>query len=178
MRVSVVAAFIACAAGCVALTANAQPVGVGVDVSRGNVHVDVGARGTAPGATILRTRDVTGLRVYNANNESLGKIEDLVIDPQAGKIRYAVLTFGGILGMGDKYFAVPWSKLSFVSKGTTRAGTAKEDYAVLDLPKDTLKNAPGFDKDHWPDFADRAWHDTIEHYYGAHRAASTPRTPR
>ena len=108
----------------------------------GGVSVNThGAKQMAQGTEqIVRARDLSGLRVYNASDESLGKIEDLVIDPRAGKIRYAVLSFGGLLGMGDKYFAIPWDKLSFVSKGQTSAGTLKEDHVVLDIPKDALKN--------------------------------------
>ena len=127
------------------------------------------------GAPIVRSRDLVGLSVYNTANESLGKIEDLAIDPTAGTIRYAVLSFGGLLGMGDKYFAVPWQKLSFVSKGTTGAGTPKESYCVLNVPKETLQNAPGFEKDHWPNFASRSWRQTIEQHYGTHQQASTRR---
>jgi sporulation protein YlmC with PRC-barrel domain len=100
-------------------------------------------------------------RVRNAAGEDLGKIEDIVIDPDTGTIRYAILSFGGIAGMGDKLFAVPWSSLS---------GSPSRDYVLLNIDKSRLERAPGFDRDHWPDFADPTWQRNIDDYYGG----STP----
>jgi sporulation protein YlmC with PRC-barrel domain len=120
---------------------------------------------------VIRASDLSGLAVYNPKDERLGKIEDLVLDPASGKIRYAVLSFGGVLGIGDKYFALPWKCVSFVAKGQTSAGTQKESHCVLDVDKDFLKNAPGFDKDHWPDFADATWRQKVDEYYRARAAA-------
>jgi sporulation protein YlmC with PRC-barrel domain len=158
-----------------------QAQGPRIDVDRHGVDVEIGSKrmtATASNGPIVRARDLTGLSVYNPSNESLGKIEDLVVDPQNGRIRYAVLSFGGVLGMGDKYFAIPWRKLAFVSKGETSAGTQKEDHCVLDLPKDVLKNAPGFNKDNWPNFADQNWRQTVEQYYETRREATRQRIPR
>jgi sporulation protein YlmC with PRC-barrel domain len=124
-----------------------------------------------PGGPIVRASDVSGLVVYNPQNERLGKVEDLVLDPKAGKIRYAVLSYGGALGIGTKYFALPWQNIKFVAKGETSAGTQKESYCVLDATKDFLKNAPGFDKEHWPDFADANWQQKVDEYYRTRSAA-------
>lgn len=149
-----------------------RPGGARVDVDRSGVHVDVGtAKGQA--AMPVKVRDLIGLRVYNASNENLGKIEDLVMDPAAGKVRYAVLSFGGFLGMGDKLFAVPWDDLKLVPKGTTGAGTTKEDYYVLNVTKEALKNAPGFDKNNWPDFANANWNADVDKFYTSQRAPAT-----
>ena len=93
-----------------------------------------------------------GSKVVNAQNEDLGKIEDLVIDAGAGRIAYAVLSFGGFLGMGDKYFAIPWNAFRF---------NLAEKHAVLHLDKKQLENAPGFDKDNWPNMADSTWGTTF-----------------
>jgi sporulation protein YlmC with PRC-barrel domain len=123
-----------------------------------------------PSGAVVRSSDLSGLVVYNPNNERLGKIEDLVIDPAAGKIRYAVLSFGGVFGFGDKYFAIPWQNMSFVAKGQTSAGTQKESHCVLNVDKDALKDAPGFDKEHWPDFADSDLQQKIDDYYRARAA--------
>ena len=90
-------------------------------------------------------KTVIGSKVVNAQNEDLGKIEDLVLDAGAGRIAYAVLSFGGFLGMGDKYFAIPWNAFHF---------NLKENRAVLNVDKKLLENAPGFDKDNWPNMAD------------------------
>jgi PRC-barrel domain len=102
-------------------------------------------------------KTVIGSKVVNAQNEDLGKIEDLVIDAGAGRIAYAVLSFGGFLGMGDKYFAIPWNAFRF---------NLAEKHAVLNLDKKQLENAPGFDKDNWPNMADSTWGTNIYKHYG------------
>jgi sporulation protein YlmC with PRC-barrel domain len=122
--------------------------------------------------SIVRSSDIKGLSVYDMDDKSLGKIEDVVIDTRTGQIRYAVLSFGGILGFGDKFFAIPWKKLSFVSKGETTSGTQKEDYCVLNVSKETLEKAPGFNKDAWPNFANTTWQEEKDQHYGAKEAHS------
>ena len=102
-------------------------------------------------------KTLIGSKVANAHNENLGKIEDLVIDAGAGRIAYAVLSFGGFLGMGDKFFAIPWNAFHF---------NLKENRAVLNLDKKKLENAPGFDKDNWPNMADSTWGTSIYKHYG------------
>jgi len=67
----------------------------------------------AKGKDIVPAKTVIGSTVLNTNYEDLGKIEDLVLDAGAGRIAYAVLSFGGFLGMGDKYFAIPWRAFEF-----------------------------------------------------------------
>ena len=102
-------------------------------------------------------KTVIGSNVVNKHNEELGKIEDLVLDAGAGRIAYAVLSFGGFLGMGDKYFAIPWNAFHF---------NLKENRAVLNVDKKLLENAPGFDKDNWPNMADLTWGTSIYKHYG------------
>lgn len=119
-----------------------------------------------------RESDLMSLAVYGSANDKLGKVENLVVDPVSGKTRYAVLSFGGILGMGNKYFAVPWNDLKVFYKGTTSAGTQKEVYATADISKESLKKAPSFDKDHWPDFADTNFVIDLEKFYGSNREAA------
>src|ERR1035437_8034703 len=102
-------------------------------------------------------KTVIGSKVVNAQNEDLGKIEDLVLDAGAGRIAYAVLSFGGFLGMGDKYFAIPWNAFLF---------NLKENRAVLNVDKKKLESAPGFDKDNWPNMADSTWGTSIYTHYG------------
>lgn len=82
-----------------------------------------------------------GSSVVNSQGESLGKIDDLVIDPATGRITYAALSRGSILGMGGKLFAVAWEALTLQPDGKT---------FVLDVPKETLESAIGFDKSNWP----------------------------
>ena len=85
-----------------------------------------------------------GSKVVNPEGEQLGSIKELMIDLDDGQIAYAVLSFGGFLGVGDKLFAVPLEALTFDTEAHT---------VILDVDKEILKNAPGFDRDHWPDTA-------------------------
>ena len=106
------------------------------------------AAGSAKAMTSLyRVSTLESLKVYNRNGENLGKIKDLVVDARTGKISYAVLDFGGFLGIGDKWFAVPWHAFKYETSNN-------EEQLVLDVSKDRLKNAPGFNSSRWPNMAD------------------------
>jgi sporulation protein YlmC with PRC-barrel domain len=109
-------------------------------------------------ADIYRVSKVIGADVENPQGEKLGDIRDIVLDPATGRIRYAVMGAGGFLGLGEKYFAIPWTALS------SKAGE-KGDF-ILNVEKEKLKNAPGFDKDNWPNMADRSWAEQVHAYYG------------
>ncbi len=107
---------------------------------------------------ICSASKIIGESVINKQNESLGKIHELVIDAKEGRVAYAVLSFGGFMGMGNKLFAMPWQAFEFATT---------ENKLVLNVDKEKLQNAPGFDQDaKWPDFADRTWGTTIYGYYG------------
>lgn len=108
------------------------------------------------GSALLSSSSITGDDVVNLQDENLGKIHDIMLDTAEGKIRYAVLASGGFLGMGDHLFAIPWRALK-QDKENKRF--------VLDVDAQRLKNAPGFDKDNWPNMADPTWSSTIESYY-------------
>lgn len=106
----------------------------------------------------LSASTLVGDRVVNTEGEDLGKLEEIMLDLDSGCISYAVLSFGGFLGMGDKLFAIPWQALS-VDEVNKRL--------VLHVDRETLENAPGFDKDHWPDMTvDREWLGGVYEYYG------------
>jgi sporulation protein YlmC with PRC-barrel domain len=104
---------------------------------------------------VLKASDVIGKKVQDPEGKTLGDIKDLVLNSE-GDIEYAVLDFGGFLGVGDKYFAVPWEALQM---------TADQKKIVLDVHKKDLKNAPGFDKNHWPTTSDEKWQVTIYEFY-------------
>ena len=106
---------------------------------------------------VLAADTLTGDRVVNRHKEDLGTIEHLMIDVEQGRVAYAVLSFGGFLGVGDKLFAIPWSALT--------VDTA-ESQLILDVDKQLLERAPGFNKTHWPNMADRAWGTEVSSYYG------------
>lgn len=107
---------------------------------------------------VLSASTLGGDKVVDTAGEKLGKLEDLMIDLDRGTIAYAVLSVGGVLGMGDKLFAIPWSSF--------RVDTA-EKQLVLNVDKAVLESAPGFDKDHWPNFADMTWGASVYHHYGS-----------
>jgi len=107
---------------------------------------------------VLAADTVVGDQVVNLQNENLGKIEHLMIDLESGRVAYAVLSFGGFLGMGDKLFAIPWSALAL---------DPDDHKFILNVDKELLKAAPGFDKDHWPNMADYAWRSKVFTYYSA-----------
>jgi len=104
-----------------------------------------------------KASDLKGNKVRNREGEHLGKIEEIMIELDSGRIGYAVLSFGGILGIGDKLFAVPWRALSI---------DRERRESILDVPKKRLEEAPGFDKDNWPDMADPKWGEMVHGFYG------------
>src|SRR5580704_14528722 len=108
--------------------------------------------------SVLAASTLAGDSVRNAAGEDLGKIDEIMIDIPSGRVAYAVLSFGGILGMGSKLFAVPWSALRV---------DEDEKCFILDVDKRVLENAPGFDQGNWPDMTDVAWGNQIYRHYGA-----------
>jgi sporulation protein YlmC with PRC-barrel domain len=106
---------------------------------------------------VLSSSTISSDHVKNAAGEDLGKIEDLMIDLDTGRVAYAVLSFGGFLKMGNKLFAVPWEAL--------KVDTANKQF-LMNVDKKVLENAPGFDKDNWPDMADPTFGARIYKHYG------------
>lgn len=110
-----------------------------------------------PGPALMGADTLIGNDVYNAESEDLGEIKEIMLDMTTGKVSYAVLSFGGLLGMGEKLFAVPWEALVL---------DTEEKRFTLNLAKDRLQDAPGFDKAHWPNMADQTWAREIQSFYG------------
>ena len=110
-----------------------------------------------PGPRLMGADTLIGNDVYNHKDEDLGDIKEIMLDMSSGQVAYAVLSFGSFLGMGEKLFAVPWSALTL--------DTINKRF-ILNVEKERLKSAPGFDKDDWPDMADRSWTQDIHAYYG------------
>ena len=104
----------------------------------------------------LTAKTLIGNSVKNDRKEDLGTIEDFMLDLRTGRVAYAVLSFGGFLGMGDKLFAVPWSAMRL---------DMNDHVFILNVPKERLKQAPGFDKDEWPDIADMKWQQEVLGFY-------------
>jgi hypothetical protein len=130
-------------------------------ISRDDVRDGYEAPGSEAAARrrrVLSASTLAGDRVRNPAGEDLGAIEEIMLDIPSGRIAYAVLSFGGFLGIGSKLFAVPWSAMQ-IDEG--------EHQFVLIVDRATLENAPGFDKDNWPDMADPAFGKAIHNHYGA-----------
>lgn len=110
---------------------------------------------------VMSASTMIGDRVTNAEGDDLGEVKEIMIDRDTGRIAYAVLSFGGVLGMGDKLFAVPWQALEL----------STEDKAFhLDIDREKLESAPGFDKDNWPGTdgtsTTAGWLLTVYEHYG------------
>lgn len=90
---------------------------------------------------------------------NLGKIDNLMINLNDGRIEYVVLEFGAVFGLGGKLFAVPFAELKL---------DAKRELFILDRDKDYLKQCPGFDSTHWPDTNDHAYFNDVNTYWGKH----------
>ena len=105
---------------------------------------------------LISSEKVEGTAVYNAKGEKLGSIHHLMIDKFTGHVEYAVMSFGGFLGIGEKYYPVPWRKLTY----DTRLG----GYCV-DLDRTRLEEAPGYTMSNQPDWSNRAYRTRIDEYW-------------
>lgn len=111
-----------------------------------------------PGPYVMAASTLDGDKVMSSDGEDVGKIKEIMLDVYTGRIAYAVMSSGGFLGIGDKLLAIPWSALTL--------DTDRKCF-LLSAASDTVRNAPGFDKDHWPAMADVAWANELHAYYGS-----------
>lgn len=113
--------------------------------------------------SLITSRRVTDTPVYNAAGDKIGRIEDLSIDKVSGQVRYALLSFGGFLGIGEKYHPLPWSVLDY--------DTNKDGY-VVPLSKAQLEAAPNYSLSELEAFGggDRSYREGVYAYYGAYGA--------
>jgi sporulation protein YlmC with PRC-barrel domain len=98
-----------------------------------------------------------GSTVQNLQGEELGTLNDLVVNPADNRVVYGVLASGGLLGLGEKLFAVPLSALQHA---------AKVDTLLLDMAQERLKQAPEFNPHNWPQMTDRQWIASVYTFYG------------
>ena len=87
--------------------------------------------------TLIAAEKVNGTDVYNLTGEKLGTVVDIMIDRVRGRAIYAVMSFGGFLGMGEKYFPLPWANLKY---------DARQNGYVVNLDKKLLEGAPSYDR--------------------------------
>jgi sporulation protein YlmC with PRC-barrel domain len=117
-----------------------------------------------PGPSLMGADTLIGDNVVNGSEEDLGEIKEIMLDMNNGQVAYAVLAFGGFLGMGEKLFAVPWQALHL--------DTVNKRF-VLNVDKERLKTAPGFNPDAWPDMGDISWANQIHNFYGTDPSRSS-----
>lgn len=110
-----------------------------------------------PGPALMGADTLIGDNVVNSQEDDLGEIKEIMLDMRSGQVAYAVLAFGGMLGINQKLFAVPWQALQL--------DTVNKRF-VLNVEKERLKNAPGFDPDAWPDMSDIGWANQVHGFYG------------
>ncbi|QHT66742.1 PRC-barrel domain containing protein [Rhodocytophaga rosea] len=113
--------------------------------------------GDAQYSSVLTASSLKGTNIINNQDENLGEIKDIMIDLLSGNVAYVVVSFGGFLGMGNKLFALPWE--AFVID-------EKKEKVVVNIDKQVLENAPGFDKDAWPKSTDRNFIGQVYSHYG------------
>lgn len=106
---------------------------------------------------VLRLSKVLGTRVESMVGQPLGRIEDLVLDHFKDRVPFAIVSLEPFLGLSTKLFAVPLPALSL---------RTPEGPFILHVDPETLRRAPGFDRDQWPDLTDRRWGEEIYSHYG------------
>ncbi|MCO6047963.1 PRC-barrel domain-containing protein [Aeoliella sp. ICT_H6.2] len=114
---------------------------------------------------VVRASNVIGHNIVNPQGDDVGEINDLVLDPTNGQIRYAAVTYGGFVGIGDKLFAVPWQ--AFQCRPDSE--NSGEFIVTLDVTQQQLEGAEGFDQDNWPNFADPNFTQDIDKRYRVQR---------
>lgn len=129
-----------------------------IQPKRSDSGAQITSDSSGPGPQLLTASTLEGDKVVNRQNDTLGKIDEIMLDVQQGRIAYAVLSSGGLMGLGDKLFAIPWSALTL---------DADRKCFVLDVDKERLEQAPGFNKDHWPDAPDNTWLSSVYQHFGA-----------
>lgn len=107
---------------------------------------------------LISADKVQGTTVYNHAGEKLGTVEKIMIDKQTGKVAYALMSFGGFLGIGDKHHPLPWDVLTY---------DTDQDGYVVNLDKETLEGAPTIERGQRVDWSDESWGQGIHDYYGA-----------
>jgi sporulation protein YlmC with PRC-barrel domain len=126
---------------------------------RTGVHMASLEDTTNPAGTLIAAHQVQGTTVYNIAHEKLGSVEDIMIDKASGRIAYAVLSFGGFLGIGDRFYPLPWEKLRY----NTQVGGY-----VVDVDRETLEGAPSYTDTETASWDDKTWGRDVYAHYGVH----------
>ena len=106
---------------------------------------------------LMSASTLRGDDVKNNQGENLGEVKEIMLDTENNRVAYYVLSFGGVFGVGDKLFAIPPEAMKL---------NTNDNCFILNIDKDRLKKAEGFDKDHWPDMADPTFRSNLYQHYG------------
>jgi sporulation protein YlmC with PRC-barrel domain len=140
-------------------TENTAPISMGDADARYRSGEDYWSNAKkGPGPQVMAADTLTGDDVRNDANEKLGEITDIMLDVPTGRVAYAVMSVGGVLGVGSKLFAIPWSAMQLDTQNKCFR---------LKVAKERFEEAPGFDKDHWPSMADQRWAEDVHSFYQA-----------
>jgi PRC-barrel domain len=131
---------------------------VGLHIKEANMAFEQQRTDTRETADLIASDKVEGTEVYRSTGDHIGEIERVMIDKRSGKVAYAVMSFGGFLGMGEDFYPLPWSLLTY----NERLG----GYEV-NISEEQLKGAPKFREDEEWDWSDRERGRRIYDYYGA-----------
>ncbi len=123
----------------------------------GAAIVGGGNRANGPGPFVMACSSLEADIVVNDRGDELGRLEHIMIDVASGRVAYAVLAHGGVFGIGERLFAIPWRALTL---------DAQHRCFVLPVARDRFDRAPGFDRQHWPAMGDPAWAARIHDFYG------------
>lgn len=119
----------------------------------------------------IRASQLIGMNIQNSAGESVGEINDIVFDGSSGRVRYAAVTYGGFLGVGNKMFAVPFEAFKVQANPDDR----QEHILVLNVTQKQLEGATGFSEDSWPNFADKTMARDLDKRYNIDRKAMRTR---
>ena len=106
------------------------------------------------------------MNIVNSAGDDVGEVHDIVLDGQTGRVRYLAVTYGGFLGIGDKLFAVPYEAFQY----QVDPNDADDHVFVLNVTKQQLEGAQGFDQDNWPNFADKTFTSDLDRRYRVERS--------
>jgi hypothetical protein len=115
------------------------------------------ATGETTGKPLIESDRVEGTTVYDPNGNNIGSIKRLMIEKMSGRVAYAVMSFGGLLGMGAEEHAIPWNKLTY----DTNLGGYRTD-----VTEEQLRGAPAFSRDRNFDWNDRTREQELHEHYG------------
>ncbi|MDZ4850240.1 MAG: PRC-barrel domain-containing protein [Pirellulaceae bacterium] len=150
------------------LTMACSCLAIGALVAQDSTQTRTAVRDTSHSPVrMIRASHLIGMNIENQAGESLGEVNDLMLDSETGKINYAAVTYGGFLGIGNKMFAVPYE--AFHTK--VDPNNAKQNTLVLNVSESELKGAVGFDEQNWPNFADKDFVDDLHRRYHLRRDA-------